>query len=215
MYGISPLYSQCIPPQLDPDCDACLNWTKINITVCVTSTLSYNATIEICTQYAVPPNPIDNPCTPNCNRAIDAITWVRSICVDQDLKDLGEPALLQAIIRGTNLCCPAGNFLNVMIPACTAEYGCETSPAAFCHILAMPRCMNKNYETGCYDKCLDCKDFCMVERRYCRPTPTTCCKHYNTTCSYREDAESCNAMCNKTWDCDLWYFKGNSNVCCN
>lgn len=210
-------WGQCSPPQAPPNCDDCKVWNELNITVCHAGT-DYNATIEVCTQFAVPPNPIDNPCTvpPDyCARAVDAITWVRSICVDQDLKDIGEPALLQAIVKGTNLCCPTGNFLGVVLPACTPGVGCKESTAAFCHILAMPRCMTKNRITGCYDKCLDCKDFCMIERRYCKPTPTSCCKHFVTTCSYNEDDTACAQFCDREWNCSANYFNGSSEVCCD
>lgn len=211
------LMAQCDPVQMPPNCDQCTDWRKMDIEVCHGGT-SYTATIEMCTQFASPPNPIDNPCTlaPNeCARALDAITWVRSFCVDQDLKNIGESALLQAIVKGTNLCCANGNFLGVTIPACTQGYGCMTSPAAYCHILAMPRCMIKNYTTGCYDKCLKCRDFCMIERRYCRPTATSCCKAYVTTCSYNTDQGECEQSCNKIFDCSADYFKGLSNVCCD
>jgi hypothetical protein len=210
---VSDSYGQCSPPQIPPNCENCANWTNLDITVCHAGT-NYTATVELCTQYAVPPNPIDNPCTPGCQRAADAITWVRSFCVDQDLKDISETAVLAAIVKGTNLCCPSGNFLGVTIPDCTTGQNCTTSVAAFCHILAMPRCLNKNYVTGCYEKCLDCKDFCMIERRYCRTSPTTCCKRYLVTCAYDEDPEDC-PKCNKKWNCAENYFNASSEVCCD
>ena len=82
------LMAQCDPVQIAPNSDQCTDWRKMDIEVCHGGT-TYTATIEMCTQFASPPNPIDNPCTlaPNeCARALDAITWVRSFCVDQDLK---------------------------------------------------------------------------------------------------------------------------------
>jgi hypothetical protein len=208
---------QCNPTQIPPNCDDCKDWRELYLTVCHGG-ISYNATVEVCTQYAQPPNLIDNPCTvgPNqCARAADAITWVRSFCVDQDLKNISEQAVLQAIVKGTNLCCPNGNFLGVTIPNCDAGTTCVTSTTAYCHILAMPRCMNKNYFTGCYDQCLECKDYCMIERRYCMSSPTTCCMHSFTTCSYNPDEEQCNALCNKQWDCGADYFKGSNDDCCD
>ena len=74
------LMAQCDPVQIAPNCDQCTDWRKMDIEVCHGGT-TYTATIEMCTQFASPPNPIDNPCTlaPNeCARALDAITWVRS-----------------------------------------------------------------------------------------------------------------------------------------
>lgn len=210
------MMAQCMPPLIPPDCDNCAPWQKYDVTVCHGS-VNYTATIELCTQYAVPPYPIENPCTPGCARAVDAITWVRSFCVSQDLKNMGEGALLGAIVRNTNLCCPDIDFINVVIPECAPGYMCNKSPAAYCHILAMPRCMNNNYVTGCYEKCLDCKEFCMIERRYCKPTPTTCCKFYGEawTCAYLEDVDECTSLCNKQFNCGADYFKGVSDACCN
>ena len=207
-------WGQCVPPQAPPNCEDCVQWKELELTVCHAGT-NYLATIEVCTQFAVPPSPIDNPCTPGCQRALDAITWVRKICVDQSLKDIGEPALLQAIVKATNLCCPKGNFLGITIPDCMSGTTCATSITAYCHVLAMPRCMKKNFSTGCYDKCLDCKDFCMIERRYCKPTPTSCCKQYFATCSYNRDEKSCATKCDREWDCGADYFKGISEVCCD
>ena len=209
-----PIYGQCYPAQTPPNCDDCKEWHTKEIIVCHAG-INYYATLELCTQFALPPNPIDNPCTPDCKRALDAITWVRRICVDQNLKNLGESALLQAIIKATNLCCPDGNFLGAVIPMCTPGTDCINSLKAYCYILALPRCMNKNYITGCYESCLECKDFCMIERRYCMLNPTTCCKQWIVTCDFKEDSLACTQSCNRIWDCTADYFKGISNVCCD
>lgn len=213
VWGAS-LEAQCLPPQIPADCDSCKEWKDLDLTICHGG-VNYTATLEVCTQFAVPPNPIANPCTGNCTRALDAITWVRRICVDPNLKNLGEAALIQAIIKGTNLCCKNGNFLGVTIPECSVGTDCKTSIAAYCHILAMPKCTRKNYITGCYDKCTQCVEFCMVERRYCRPTPTSCCKQWKVTCNEPPSPGACELSCDRIWDCNENYFKGISDVCCD
>lgn len=147
---------QCMPAQIPANCDDCETWEEVYLTICHQG-INYNATLEVCTQFGVPPNPIDNPCTPNCDRAADAITWVRSICVDVDLKAISEEAVLQAIVKGTNLCCANGNVLGVTLPACQAGVGCASSTTAYCQILAMPRCENQPAcEAGECDKQWDC-----------------------------------------------------------
>lgn len=208
--------AQCNPVQNPPSCKQCTYDTTLYLTVCHLGT-NYNATIELCTQFATPPNPIKNPCNTSmdtCARALDAITWVKSFCVDQDLKDFQEAAVIQAIIKGTNLCCATGNFLGITIPMCTSGTDCSTSPVAYCHILAMPRCMNKNYTTGCYESCTKCTNFCMVERRYCKTSETSCCKRSFATCSYKVDEAECET-CNKRFDCSANYFNSASSVCCD
>jgi hypothetical protein len=203
----------CNPVQLPPCCEECVNEQTLHLTVCH-NMQNFSADVVVCTQYASSLNPIWNPCTPNCTRAVDAITWVKSFCVDQDLKDISEAAVLQAIVRATNLCCPGGNFLGVAIPNCNPNTDCFTSTVAFCHILAMPRCMNKNYLTGCYDSCTECQDFCMIERRYCKQSDLTCCRRAFATCSYDEHlGKECPGECNKQFDCSRNYFNGGGNCC--
>jgi hypothetical protein len=204
----------CNPVQLPPCCEKCVNEQTLYLAVCSANQTFY-ADVVVCTQYGVPPNPIWNPCdTVGCARAVDSITWVKSFCVDQDLKNLGEAALLSAIVRATNLCCTGSNFLGATIPNCDANTTCITSTKAFCHILAMPRCMTKNYVTGCYDKCSECKDFCMIERRYCNQGELQCCRRAFATCLYNEHPEKqCPVECNKEFECDKTYFNGNLPCC--
>jgi len=203
------LHGQC-STQIPPNC-VCADGDKIlYIDICHAG-VTYQADITVCTQYATTA-PIDNPCTPDCVAGLNSITWVKKICVPPDLKNLGLLAIYQAIIRGTNLCCAKGNFLNVTLPNCTYGTNCITSADAYCHILALPRCLKKNYVTGCYEQCNGCNDYCLVERRYCMTTPTTCCKQMRTICSYNDD-DVCNQECNTTGP--ICKDLDDSDVCCD
>lgn len=209
MIGTILATAQCDPLQYPPKCEDCIDWQTVTIPLCHAG-VNYTMDVVLCTQYAPLPNPIDNPCTPGCERALDAVTWVKSFCVSQSLKDLGETAVLSAIVVGTDLCC--NNFLGVTLPVCDAGTSCKLSTVAFCHQLAMPRCMNKNYVTGCYESCTQCTNFCMIERRYCKPTPETCCKEFKITCPYANETEC--QECNKRWDCEAVYFQASNSNCC-
>lgn len=104
-----PCFSQCVPPQLSPDC-SCKEPIEYSITICHGGT-NYLASVWICTQYKNE-SLIYNPCgLPPCNRPVDAISWVKKICIPQELKNLGLTAVYAAIVRGTNLCC--NDFLGV------------------------------------------------------------------------------------------------------
>lgn len=189
---------QCNPPQEAPDCNDCVA-QKYDITICHGNT-NYQAHVVICTQYAGT-LPLDNPCTPNCDRAVDAISWVREICVPQALKDLGLTAIYAAIVRGTNLCC--NDFLGAKPawPFCSSGSTCKTSTTAYCHILALPKCLRKDYVNGCYYSCQEkCQDYCMIERRYCKFSPTECCSALMDICDFNNDSQCTGSSCNVQFD---------------
>lgn len=201
--------SQC--EQEPPDCDC--DYTVQEFKICIGGT-SYTGQLEICTQTPKT-HLIDNPCTvqPNpCDRAINSIIWVRRICVDQALKNMGMLAIYNAVIAGTNLCC--NNFIGAAIPNCSAGTTCKTSPNAYCHLLMLPKCTTKNFINGCYEYCGNgCDDFCVVERRYCMMTPTTCCMEFIGVCEYNSD-DKCTQNCTTPFDqCE--YLVGSSVGCCS
>jgi len=203
--------SQC-PTQAPPDCDC--DYRVEEIEVCFANE-TYLAKVTMCTQYATT-TIIDNPCTvgPNdsCKFPVDAITWIRDICVPQNLKNQGLLAIYNAIIRGTNLCC--NNFIGATIPNCQTGKDCVTSAFAYCHLVMLPKCLNKNYLTGCYDYCGNgCNNYCVVDRRYCMQTPTTCCMYGRLVCEY-QDSLPCNQNCNTYFDqCDLLTYS--TTLCCD
>lgn len=172
-------------------------------TICHAGT-DYVANVWICTQYATT-TLIDNPCTslsPNeCDYAVNSVSWVKKICVPPALKDLGLPAIYQAIVNGTDLCC--NNFLGVTIPQCNSGTTCKTltNTGIYCHILALPKCLEKNYTTGCYMACdngVNCGQHCFVERRYCKTSPTHCCRYMRAV--WEGSNEPCTGECNTYFD---------------
>lgn len=199
--------------QVAPNCDNCV-YSIVEFTVCHAGQ-EYAAEVTLCTQYATTA-PIDNPCTPDCATGLDAITWVRSFCVDPNLKAFGVETIYAAIIQATNLCCPDGNFLGVTIPNCTPNgTNCKTSWLAFSHILALPKCLKKNYVTGCYDYCGNgCNDYCMVERRYCRQGEGgPCCRAFRVTCAYNNDGH-CATNCNPSLTFCCENLTDGGTTCC-
>jgi|GEM_PF-1542426 hypothetical protein len=197
--------SQCVSPpnqcgnQTPIQCE-CVG-TEYEFKVCHAGT-EYIANVWMCTQQAVPPTPLDNPCTvpPNeCAFPINSITWVKKICVPQELKDQNLTAVYQAIIRGTDLCCY--NFIGATIPACNAGARCSdpTNPGIYCHVLALPKCLSKNFSTGCYTSCDNggnCANHCFIERRYCKETPTSCCSFVRSICEGVNDPPCTGGSCN-------------------
>lgn len=205
------LFAQC-PTQEPPDCNC--DYRIEEIEVCFAN-VTYVAMVTMCTQYPMA-QLIDNPCTvgplDSCVFPVDAITWVRDICVPQNLKNHGLLAIYNAIVRGTNLCC--NNFIGAAIPNCQSGYDCVMSANAYCHLLMLPKCLNKNYATGCYDYCGNgCKNYCVVDRRYCMQNPTTCCMYGRIVCEYM-DEQPCNQNCNTYFDqCDKLVYQ--TTLCCD
>lgn len=195
------LFAQCVPPQADPNCKDCAE-IPYEITICHGG-VDYVANVWICTQYATT-TLIFNPCaTPTCSRPVNAISWVRRICVPQDLKDLGLTAIYAAIVKGTNLCC--NDFLGVKStwPNCSPNSDCKTSTQAYCHILALPKCLHKSYPPGdgCYYQCEEgCNNYCMVDRRYCKIGVDTCCSALMGVCEYNDSEVCVSGTCNVQFD---------------
>jgi hypothetical protein len=201
--------AQCKEDELDCNC----TYTTREIKICFAGT-SYNAEIEMCTQTATT-QLIDNPCAGYCARPVNSVTWVRRICVDQDLKNQGMLAIYNAIVAGTNLCC--NNFIGATIPFCDPWTDCKTSTTAYCHLLMLPKCTTKNFVTGCYEYCDNgCNDYCVVERRYCMMNATTCCMnlipHVAPPCEFASDDE-CNQGCTTPFD-QCASLTSSSQTCC-
>lgn len=207
------LHAQLCSFQTQPDCEC--TYQEYDFTICHGG-VNYSASITMCTQYAVT-QALDNQCTQKpgeeCFRGADAITWVRRICVDQNLKNIGELAIYNAIIKGTNLCCSDG-LVKANIPACDPGTACKESTVAFCHLLMLPKCVTKNFTTGCYDYCGNgCDDYCVVERRYCMTGPGNCCMYSYDACEYNSDGicnQNCATPLNLCGQLDV-----HSQVCCD
>jgi len=191
---------QC-PKQMPLDCDC--EGVQTDFTICFAGT-NYTASVWMCTQYASSSTLIDNPCTAggglDCNYGVNAITWIKRICVPQELKNQGLTAIYQAIIRGTDLCC--NNILGVTLPNCGIGNTCTnlTNNNVYCHILALPKCLDKHYDAPfCYYACDNsCARHCFVERRYCRTSPVDCCSFQRTVCE--GDNTACTGECNTYFD---------------
>ena len=126
--------------------------------------------MEVCDQNETT-NLIVNPCRRDCDFAQNKVTWIKRICVPIAIQNQPAGVIYNAIICATDLC--TNNFLGVTIPNCDVGSGgvCPNDPnmsvAAYCHILAFPKCYN--WVNGCIEKCdgENCNTYCYVERRYC------------------------------------------------
>jgi hypothetical protein len=191
-------------------CD-CEQYITYNLTVCLAGQ-NYPISIDVCSQRASPIL-INNPCTvPTCDRPVHEVTWVHRICLPTNLRYLPNnqvPALYNAIICATNLC--TNNFISANIPVCGPGTACQyTVSAGFCHILALPNCYQWDASGLCMETCdNDCTQYCMVERRYCRDTPTTCTVCNFNICNHPNDQGYCIGDCLDV-DCAELSF----NACC-
>lgn len=158
-------------PGQDPyNCNGCTKDSIYRFRVCigpVTDTID----VTMCTQYATN-QLISNPCT-NCTRPLDAITWVRKVCVPPSLTAVGIDTIYRAIVKATSLCCLQG-YIPAAIPPCGPGVDtCSPFSNAYCHVVGLPSCVSRS--GNCWQSCTDrCRDLCYVERRYCR-TPSGAC----------------------------------------
>ena len=152
-------------PGQDPyNCNGCTKDSIYRFRVCigpVTDTID----VTMCTQYATN-QLISNPCT-NCTRPLDAITWVRKVCVPPALYLVSIDSIYQAIMKATSLCC-SNQFIAAIIRNCDPGLNaCDPTSNAYCHMLGLPNCVKR--EGNCWIPCDNsCDKMCYVERRYCR-----------------------------------------------
>lgn len=154
-------------PGQDPyNCNGCTKDSTYRFRVCigpVTDTID----VTMCTQFATTQY-ISNPCT-NCTRPLDAITWVRKVCVPSSLALVSIDSIYQAILKATSLCC-SNQYIPATIRNCDPGMGpCLSVDSIYCHMTAFPNCVKR--EGNCWLPCENnCNKLCYVERRYCRQT---------------------------------------------
>jgi|LakMenE01Jun11ns_1017448.scaffolds.fasta_scaffold9761865_2 hypothetical protein len=183
-------------PGQDPyNCAGCTNDSTYRFRVCigpVTDTID----VTMCTQFATT-QLVSNPCT-NCTRPLDAITWVRRVCVPPSLALVSIDTIYRAIIARTSLCCGTP-FIPAAFPKCDSITGtCNPIQGVYCHIVALPKCIVRI--GNCWQPCTQqCRDFCYVERRYCRATSGACTPCSSVVCS---TPDPCSQGCTIV-DCNL------------
>ncbi len=152
-------------PGQDPyNCNGCTQDSVYRFRVCigpVTDTID----VTICTQFATNQY-ISNPCR-NCVLPLDAISWVRKVCVPPALYLVSIDSIYRAILKATSLCC-SNQFIPATIRSCDpGPDPCSFTSNAYCHVLGLPNCVKR--EGNCWIPCeSNCDKMCYVERRYCR-----------------------------------------------
>jgi len=173
----------------DPyDCAGCTRDSTYRLRVCI-GPVTDSIDITMCTQIATSQY-ISNPCT-NCQRPLDAITWVRKVCVPPSLSLVSIDTIYRAVMAATSLCC-GSPFIPATIPQCDSSgSACNTVQGVYCHVLGLPKCMVR--VGNCWQPCRQqCRDFCYVERRYCKSASGSCTQCTIGICS---TAEQCTQQC--------------------
>jgi hypothetical protein len=159
----SKMLAQC-NGQDAPECNCAVELQQVvNLTVCINQ-VDYPITLTVCNQFPNP-NAIRNPCT-NCTRPLDAITWVKKICLPPALLSVPLDIIYPAIVCATNLCTNHSLIGPIDFPQCefNPSYPCNTL-APYCHALALPRCVKL---VGlCYEVCNTQCSYCIIWRDYC------------------------------------------------
>lgn len=170
-------------PGQDPyNCNGCTQDSVYRFRVCigpVTDTID----VTMCTQFATNQY-ISNPCA-NCIRPLDAITWVRKVCVPPSLATVGIDTIYRAIVKATSLCC-SQKYIAAAIPLCGPGVDtCNLVSNAYCHVVGLPKCVVRY--GNCWQPCDgNCKDLCYVERRYCMASSGSCSECTRVTCGTQE-----------------------------
>lgn len=180
----------------DPD-----NSRDVAITICLAG-VNYNITLSICDQRPNP-NLIKNPCRNDCTRPLDAITWVRKICLPNQLLQTPLEDIYPAIICATNLCNTTALLGPITIPPCdhNPTLPCNTLQP-FCHAIALPTCVKLN--GNCFETCdIYCR-YCVIQRDYCRDASMNCWACNALYCSYTNVPEyACPSSCLQV-ECSWW-----------
>lgn len=176
-------------PGQDPyNCNGCTQDSVYRFRVCigpVTDTID----VTLCTQFATNQY-ISNPCT-NCTLPLDALTWVRKVCVPPSLATVGIDTIYRAIVKATSLCC-SQQFIAAVIPPCGPGVDtCNPYSNAYCHAVGFPRCVAR--VGNCWQPCKEsCRDLCYVQRRYCVSASGNCSECTTISCS---KGEACSQEC--------------------
>lgn len=162
-FSLEPYYD------VDPiNCLGCGPDVTYRFRVCIGNVMD-SIDVTMCTQYAGSQF-IQSPC-PSDTLPLNAVSFIRNICVPPSLATVSIDTIYRAVIKATSLCC-FHPFLPVIVPPCINQGpkdSCVSSISAYCHALAMPRCMH--LVTNCWQPCgQPCAALCYLTRRYCTIT---------------------------------------------
>ena len=169
IFMCAPTSSEACIGQDDLNCN-CENELSCMDTICIAGTY-YPITINYCLQTPVNNTYIMNPCaSPPCSNPLDAVTWIKSICIPIGLQTTPIKDIYNAILCKINLCdtaCLVGGGAN--IPTCNPGPDCNsTLTGVYCHVVSFPNCVQLT--GGCIVPCNanNCQQYCFAWWQYCR-----------------------------------------------